>query len=239
MVPNFQFLELLRKICYDTKEVSVLKDIPVFTTQYGVASLVLRETPYRQEAYICIQSTQQPKELLEECIGFCRACGAEKIYARGHEYLENYPVHASVLKMRGIARVDESKVENLWPVTEETVSQWRNFMNERLKAVDNAGTLEKQDEKEILTQGGAYFVHKNGQLLGGGWLINGALKLIAGAIPGVGEQVMHTLMSLCPEQSIELEVASTNTRAIRLYEGLGFVETEEMRRWYKIFPSDK
>ena len=212
-----------------------MKDIPMFTTEYGVASLVLREIPYRQEAYICIQSTQQPKELLEECIGFCRACGAEKIYARNHGFLEKYPFHTAIVKMRGIARVDESKVENLWPVTEETVSYWRQFMNERLKKVDNAGTLTAQEEKEILKQGGAYFVHKSGELLGGGWLINGELKLIAAAVPGAGERVMHTLMSLEPDQSIGLEVASTNEKAIRLYERLGFIKTEELHRWYQVF----
>jgi hypothetical protein len=212
-----------------------MRDIPVFTTEYGVASLVLREIPYRQEAYISIQSSCQPKELLEECIGFCRACGAEKIYARNHEFLEKYPLHTAILKMRGIARVDECKVENLWPVTEETVSQWRQFMNERLKNVDNAATLDGTSEKEILERGGACFVHKNGELLGGGWLANGELLLIAAAVPGAGERVMHTLMSLQPDEPIELEVASTNTRAIRLYEKLGFVKASELRQWYKVF----
>lgn len=212
-----------------------MRDIPVFTTEYGVASLVLREIPYRQEAYICIQSSCQPKELLEECIGFCRACGAEKIYARNHEFLEKYPLHTAILKMRGIARIDENKVEHLWPVTEETVSQWRQFMNERLKNVDNAATLDGTSEKEILERGGACFVHKNGELLGGGWLANGELLLIAAAVPGAGERVMHTLMSLQPDEPIELEVASTNTRAIRLYEKLGFVKASELRQWYKVF----
>ena len=207
----------------------------MFTTEYGVASLVLREIPYREEAYITMQATAQPAELLQECIGFCRACGAEKIYARGNEYLEKYPVYTSILKMRGVVSVDESKVENIWPVTEETVSQWRQFMNDRLKNVDNAETLEKRDEQEILAQGGAYFVHRNGELLGGGWLADGKLKLIAAAMPGAGERVMHTLLSVQPEQCIELDVASTNTRAIRLYEKLGLLKTEELRRWYQVF----
>ena len=211
-----------------------MRDIPVFTTEYGVASLALREIPYRQESYICIQSSCQPKELLAECVAFCRACGAEKIYARNHEFLERYPLHTAVVKMRGIARVDESKVENLWPVTEETVTQWREFMNSRLKGVDDAATLESQDEREILESGSAYFVHTNGQLLGGGWIKNGSLRLIA-AVPGAGERVMHTLMSLQPDEPLELEVASTNLRAIRLYERLGFVKAEELRRWYKVF----
>ena len=212
-----------------------MRDIPVFTTEYGVASLVLREIPYRQEAYISIQSSLQPEQLLEECIGFCRACGAERIYAKNHDCLTQYPVHTSIIKMRGFAQVDESKVENLWPVTEETVGNWRQFMNERLKDVDNAQTLEGQNEKEILEQGGAYFVHRNGKLLGGGWLVDGELLLIAGAAPGAGEQVMHTLMSLQPDAPMELEVASTNSKAIRLYEKLGFLQTEELSRWYKVF----
>lgn len=212
-----------------------MRDIPVFTTEYGVASLGLKEIPYRQEAYICIQSSCQPEELLAECVAFCRACGAEKIYARNHGFLEKYPVYTSVIKMQRIARVDKSKVENLWPVTEETVSRWRQFMNERLKNVDNAATLEKQDESIILSRGGAYFVHRNGELLGGGWLVDGELRLIATAVAGAGEYVLHTLMSLQPDQPIELEVSSTNTRAIRLYESMGFVQTEELRRWYKIF----
>lgn len=211
-----------------------MRDIPVFTTEYGVASLVLREIPYRQEAYICILSSCQPEELLAECIGFCRACGAEKIYARNHEFLQKYPLHATIVKMRGIAQVDESKVEHLWPVTEETIRQWREFMNRRLRDVDCAGTLESQGEKEILESGGAYFVHKNGELLGGGWLENEELLLIA-AVPGAGERVMHTLISIQPGKPLELDVASTNTRAIRLYERLGFVQTQELRRWYKVF----
>ena len=211
-----------------------MQDIPVFTTEYGVASLALREIPYRQEAYICIQSSCQPEELLAECVGFCRACGAEKIFARNHEILEKYPLHTSIVKMRGIARVDDSKVENLFPVTEQTISKWREFMNQRLKDVDNAGTLVSQGEEEILESGGAYFVHKNGNLLGGGWLKEGELLLLA-AVPGAGERVMHTLMSLQPDQPMELDVASTNTRAIRLYEKLGFVKNLELRRWYKVF----
>ena len=124
-------------------------------------------------------------------------------------------------------------------MTEETVSKWRQFMNERLKDVDNAATLDGRDEKDILSRGGAYFVHRNGELLGGGWLVDGTLLLVASAVPGAGERVMHTLMSLQPDQSLELDVASTNLRAICLYEKLGFLKTEELRRWYKIFPADK
>lgn len=213
-----------------------MKDFPVFTTEYGVASLILREVPYRQEAYICIQATQQPEELLKECVSFCRAVGAEKIYARGLDFLEKYPLHTIIYEMRGEAMVDENKVEHLWPVTSETIGQWRKLINERMAAVDNAGTLVSRGEAEILESGGAYFVHHSGELLGAGWVANGEILLLASVKPGAGERVMHTLMSLMPGESLKLEVVSTNERAIRLYEKLGFIRTAELRRWYRVYP---
>ena len=206
----------------------------MFTTQYGVASLILKEVPYRQEAYIIIQSTQQPEELLKECVSFCRAVGAEKIYARGHEFVETYPLHCSILEMRGCVEVDADKVENLWPVTEETVSRWREFLNERMRSIDNAGTLEKRGEKEILELGGAYFVHRHGKVLGAGWLVGEELMLIAAAEPGMGERVFHSLLSVNPPEQLHLQVASTNDRAIRFYEKMGMVKTAQLRSWYRV-----
>ena len=211
-----------------------MKDFPMFTTEFGVASLVLREIPYRGEAFILIQDTLQPDELLAECISFCRICGAEKIYARGHEIVEKYPLHCIVYEMRGRAEVDETKVENLWPVTEETVTQWRELMNEKMRPVDNSGTLEKKGEREILDSGGAYFVHHEGELLGAGWLVGNELRLVASCKAGMGERVCHTLFSLIPGQEVKLDVVSTNTRAIRLYEKLGFIRTSELRQWHRV-----
>ena len=213
-----------------------MKDFPVFTTEYGVASLILREVPYRQEAYIHIQATEQPEELLKECVSFCRMVGAEKVYARGHEILERYPLHSIIYEMRGEANVDETQVEHLWPVTEETVGRWRSMMNERMAGVDNAGTLESRGEAEILQSGGAYFVHRSGELLGGGWISGGELLLLCAVKPGAGERVLHTLLSLMPGESLKLDVVSTNHRAIRLYEKHGFIRTAERRRWYRVHP---
>ena len=212
-----------------------MKDFPMFTTEYGVASLILKEVPYRQEAYIIIQSTQQPKELLEECISFCRVVGAEKIYARGHEFVQSYPLHCAIYEMRGQVPVDEQKTANLWPVTPENIGAWRDFLNSRMKGIDNAGTLEKSGEKEILDLGGAYFVHRDGELMGAGWIVDGELMLIAAAEKGMGEQVLHTLLSAAASEEIRLQVVSTNERAIGFYEKMGLIRTAELRRWYRVF----
>lgn len=211
-----------------------MRDFPVFTTDHGVSSLVLKEIPYRQEAYITIQSVQEDgfAAHLEECMSFCRMAGADKIYAKGSGKLESYPLHCAVLEMRGTAWVDKEKMENLFPVTEATVSRWRDMYNEKMRSVDNAGTLEKRDEQKILESGGAYFVHHAGELLGIGWMDDTKLLAVASTVPGAGERVMHTLMSLVEGADMTLEVASTNEKAIRLYEKLGFLKTAEVSRWY-------
>lgn len=208
----------------------------MFTTEYGVASLFLKEIPYKEKAYIVIQASEQPEELLKECISFCRVCGAEKIYASGHEYLERFPLHTKIYGMQGQIQVDESKVEHLWPVTQETVGQWRKICNERMSAIDNSATLEARDEKEILESGDAYFVHRGGELLGIGWIRDGELLELASVVPGAGERVMHTLMSALPEQVLKLSVASTNFRAISLYERLGFIKIAEKTKWFQVHP---
>ena len=216
-----------------------MKDFPMFTTEYGVASLFLKEIPYKETAYIVIRSSEQPEELLKECVSFCRICGAEKVYASGHDYLEQYPLHSMIYEMKGEAWVDERKVEHLWPVTQETVARWREICNERMYPLDHSATLEARDEKEILEKGDACFVHRDGELLGIGWIRDGELAELAAVVPGAGERVMHTLMSVMPGQVLKLSVVSTNLRAISLYERLGFIKTAEISRWFQVHPDKK
>lgn len=213
-----------------------MRDFPIFTTEYGVSSLILKEIPYRKQAFICIRDVQQEyfAEHLAECVSFCRICGAEHIFAQGNTQLEAYPLYTSVYRMRGIGRPDPEKMACLFPVTEETVGKWRNIYNEAMGSVDNAGTLESREEKQILDSGSAYFVHRGGRLQGIFWLEGNKLLAIAAVQIGAGETVMHTMMSLLDGSDILLDVASTNARAIRLYEKLGFVKTEELSRWYQV-----
>ncbi len=209
-----------------------MKDIPVFATENGAASLILGEIPYRGQAYIRIQDSLEPERLLEECVSFCRMCGAEEIYASGHPWLEALPLHCTVLEMRGEAKPDPEKTRCLWPVTRETAPEFRKLYNARMAGVDNAGTLEVKDEV-WLSSGPAYFVHNAGNLLGIGILEDNCIRAVASAIPGAGEETLHTLFTLCPGEMLRLEVASTNTRAIKLYERAGFIKTGELSRWYR------
>ena len=212
-----------------------MKDIPMFDTETGVSSLVLKEIPYKQVAYVKVQSVQPDglKEHLQECVSFCRMCGAERVFASGHDGLDSWPLLCRVITMAlGLPSTMEYGA-NLFPVTEETVGQWRSIYNEKMGPVDNTATMTARDEKEILA-GGAYFVHEDGELLGIGWMKGSELLCIASVKPGSGERVTKTLLTLADSDRVILDVASTNRRAIRLYERLGFVPVGEKSRWYQI-----
>lgn len=212
-----------------------MRDFPVFTTENGVASLTLREIPMRQRAYIRLQATQTPELLLEDCVGFCRACGAQQILASGHTFLESYPLHTAIWRMSGrIENLPETDAA-LFPVQEETAEAWRRIYNECMSRVDNAAYLTAGDAKEAARAGEAYFVHRGETLLGIGSVGAEELKSVASVVPGSGEALVAALSHAMTGERITLEVASTNERAIRLYERLGLIVTGESSRWYKIF----
>ena len=215
-----------------------MRDIPVFTTDYGVASLILKEIPYKQQAFIHVQDVQpgQLEQLLDECVGFCRAAGAEIIFAAGHPELERYPLHTIIYGMSRPASVQKQGLPRgcLWPVTEQTVGKWRSIYNERMRTVDNAATLTAFDEAHILRTGGAYFVHEDGALWGIGWINGAEILAIASVEQGKGMDTLEALMNIAQVDRFFLQVASTNQRAIRLYESAGFLKTTEHNRWYRV-----
>lgn len=212
-----------------------MKDIPFFTTDYGIASLILKEIPYKGVAFVQVRDVQQAyiKEHLLECIGFCRAAGADRVLAAWDEELEGYPLECAVYQMC-LPWTQCEPEDQLWPVTEETVRQWREIYNEAMRPFDNHATLTSYDEKKILSSSGAYFVHSGEKLLGIGWMEEDKLLALVSLVPGMGQRVARALFSTVYAEQIQLEVVSTNLRAIRLYEKMGFIKTAELRRWYRV-----
>ncbi len=214
-----------------------MKDIPNFTTEDGVSSLFLKEIPYRGVACVQVWSVQ-PGGLsahLAECVQFCRAAGAETVYATGHSELTAYPLHHIVEQMSAVWEDFREPPAGLFPVTANTAGLWRTYYNEKMRDVDHAATLTAWDERELTQSSGAYFVHRDGTLLGIGWLEGERLSAVAACVPGMGETVVRTLLSAASQERITLEVSSTNHRAKSLYQRLGFVKTGETARWYRVF----
>lgn len=212
-----------------------MKDMPAFTTENGVASLVLKEIPYRRRAHIKILSSLEPEKLLEECIAFCRACGAEWIDAAGTDCLEKYPMITQMWLMtrdrENIGQTDAC----LFPMTEKTVDRWLEICNQRMADVPNAAFLDSRDGREFLEAGDCYFVHKDGNLLGIGKAAEDYIDIVAATQPGMGETVVKALSSVLTADTVRIAVAGANTRAVRLYERMGFVKTKIISTWYRVW----
>lgn len=211
-----------------------MKDIPVFDTEHGVASLFLKEIPYRGRAHIKIRTSLEPEKLLEESIAFCRMCGADWCDAAGHEYLEKYPLITALYAMQrpreGLPQTDAC----VFPVTPENVQTWLEIYNERMADVPNAAYMDSADGRELLKTGDGYFIHRDGQLLGIGKAAGDFIDTVIAVQPGMGETVVLALVSLLTEDTVRLTVAGANERAVRLYERMGFLRTKELSRWYRV-----
>lgn len=211
-----------------------MRDFPSFQTPYGVAGLVLNQIPYTKTAYIHLIHVLSFDGLLAECKDFCLACGAEKIYASGDPHLEDCQLFMQVIEMsrpvEGIPDTDACLI----PVTDNVLDEWLRIYRQRMSGIDNAAYISRLDGKKLVKEGGAYFVHRNGELLGIGIAKGERLECLASVGKGNGETVVCALSHAISGDRICLEVASTNMRAVRLYERMGFLKTSIKRSWYQV-----
>lgn len=215
-----------------------MKDFPVFTTEYGVASLVLREIPYQGCAYVTILDSREPELLIQECVSFCRMCGAEAVYAKGHPFLEKYPLYTVLLEMRCTTADLADTDAALWPVQEHTLEQWRGIYNSKVKNIPNGAWMTEKAAKEMLQKGEGYFVHRGKTLLGIGKVSGENLDWAASVHPGAGADVVCALAHAVCGDTVTLTVAKNNEKAVNLYERLGFLPVGEVGRWYIVHKKD-
>ena len=211
-----------------------MRDIPVFTTENGVAEIVLREIPYKKRAHIKLRATQEPEKLLDECVSFCRVCGAEQIYAAGHDFLEKYPLYVQMLEMTCTRETVGKSDAALVPVMDRDMELWLQIHNGRMAEVPNAAYLDSKDGQEFLENGDCYFVHRDGKLLGIGKGAEDRIDIVVAAEPGMGETVVRALCSVLTGDRVRVAVAAENERAVRLYERMGFVCERMLSQWYQI-----
>lgn len=211
-----------------------MRDFPIFTTENGVASLVLREIPYRQCAYIKLIDTLEPEKLLEECRQFCAAVGAEHIYAAGAECLKKYPLYTSIREMERIwTGIPETKAVAV-PVTAQDLSRWKDLYNNKMVSVPNAAYMNDAMAKQMLADGSGYYVYLDDRMIGIGKGSGHKVEAVASVQPGAGKNVVLALCRALGGSRFRLEVADSNTGAVALYERMGFVKTREISRWYHI-----
>ena len=148
--------------------------------------------------------------------------------------LEEYPLYTAVWQMSTLRQNLPQTDAALFPVTEKTIESWRRVYNEKMFSVANAATMTRDDGEKLVQQGGGYFVHRGEELLGIGIARNDSVESVISVIPGAGRDVLLALCGSLFTETIRLEVASVNLRAIKLYENLGFLKTGEISRWYDV-----
>lgn len=222
------------RIMKNREEGAAVRNIPVFTTKNGVGALILQEIPYTANAYVRLHDSAAPQAFLHECMDFCSLAGAKRIYATGHPALEDYPVHTVIVQMRCLRESLPETDACVFPVTEETLSSWRDIYNRKMTGVPNAAWMTDADAQQMLRKGQGYFVHREGQLLGIGMVTDGTLAAVASCCPGGGSAVVCALAHALCSDTVLLEVASENQKAMALYDRLGFTAVKEISRWHQI-----
>lgn len=211
-----------------------MKDLQVFTTEHGAATLILKEIPYQEKAYVILRDSLEPIALARECADFCRACGAEQVFAAGSDLLSKFAFYTDMWEMSSIRETVPDTDAALFPVQEQTLAQWRDIYNQKVKKVPNGAWMTHGDGEEMLKKGDGYFIHRSGVLLGIGRACADRIDWVASVRPGAGADVVKALTHATTEDRISLTVASANQKAVGLYESLGFLKTAEISRWYAI-----
>ena len=207
-----------------------MKNLPFFTTEHGVASLTLDQIPYTYNAYITIQNTEDPEKLIGECVDFCKAVGAEHIYACNHSFLCNYPVFTDVVEMTAQRETLPQSALSLHPVTEDTADAFCRIYNEKMQGVKTAGYMDRRK----LEIGSAYFLYDGDAVAGIGIAKDDTVGAVASLQKGAGRNVLCALCQILRADTVRLEVASENKKAVDLYTALGFKAKAVLNTWYKI-----
>ena len=215
-----------------------MKDIPIFTGENGVATLILREIPHQQRAYVMLRTVWRLQPFLAECRDFCRMAGAETVYVTGQEDLSGLPfVHA--MERWTCRRADLPPLAEpveLVPLDDGNRETFRTMYNRLFAQIPNAATCTPQELERIQREERAALAVVDGQTAGLAQWTDGRLEAI-GVEPGfrgLGYRLALTVLHRMTAETVELQVSSANERALALYQRLGFTRSEILSRWYDL-----
>ena len=212
-----------------------MRDIPLFTTHNGIASLYFKKIPYTKEAFVEIRDSQSCHALLKECIDVCVMAGAESIYATGHVDIERYPLYCAVMHYSVPKQQLSSTNAVALPISIEQKDWWRDIYNRKMLHVPSASVLSDSDLSAMIREESAQCVYSGCSVIGIGVAHDERIHAVASIVPGGGRDTVLALASCLDGDVVSLDVASTNHKAIALYKGLGFEEMGKVIQWHKIY----
>lgn len=216
-----------------------MKDIPMFTGTHGLASLILKEISVSGRAYVLVRAVWngQTEAFLQECFGFCRAVGAERVYASYD--MEDLPAdHAYDMVSMELekAKLPKGKPVELEPLTPENGQAFLDIYNTCFREIAGASAYTRQDLQRLYDTDCAFLAKKDGGYAAIAEISQEGLESIAVLPPyrGLGYDLALTVLPMVPKTVIRLKVASTNEKALGLYKRLGFVEEKTLSRWWDL-----
>ena len=212
-----------------------MRDIPLFTTQNGVASLLFKKIPFTGEAFVHIRDTADCNALVRECVDVCRMAGGETVYATGHGKLTAYPLACAVLRYRVHKDLLAMTEAVAIPITMEQKAWWRDVYNRKMASVMGASPLSESETDRLISEEKAFLIYLACSAIGIGVAYDGEIQAVAALVPGGGQDSVLALANLLDSDTVALCVASNNEKAIALYSALGFCQTGVEANWYKIF----
>jgi GNAT superfamily N-acetyltransferase len=220
-----------------------MKNIPVFLSQSGTATLILREIPFSGKAYVLLRTILPDclSSLLQECGDFCRQCGAETIYVSSEAGKTPLPIsHAYDILLLSVQKdgLPSGTPFPLVPMDENNDSIYLRLYNQCFQNVSHALSYDREQLRRIYRSGQQAFIalSEDGTPCGMGELHGNELAAV-GLLPeyrGRGYDLTLSLLSHCEGPEITLTVASDNAPALGLYDKLGFHVTGIESSWYSL-----
>ena len=103
-----------------------------------------------------------------------------------------------------------------------------------MKNIPAARYLTNQRTRSLLQEENCFFICESKDIIGIGIASDGVISAIASVRPGAGADIVLALCKGMTAERVSLEVAEENTKALRLYERLGFSVSGVKNIWYKI-----
>lgn len=219
-----------------------MNNIPVFTSQGGTATLILREIPISGKAYVLLRTVLpgQAENLAAECASFCKMCGAEEIFASWEDGDLPFLAPAYDIYLLHVAKsaLPEGKPVQLVPMTPENDAIYQRIYNRCFYHVSHAASYDRGQIARIYREHQRAFLalDERERPYGIGELHGDELAAIA-VLPkyrGRGMDLAVALLQLCPGEDLHVTVASDNDAAMRLYEKLGFHLFGVESKWYVV-----
>ena len=227
-----------------------MNDIPAFAEAGGVSTLILREIPYKKTAFVMVRifDRQSLDEHLQEAVSLCRFAGAKAVYAAAESevlFPEREPDY-KMLRLGADCCCETVTEQEFEALCESNLQDYTWIYNACFADIVSAETLtEKKVRTNMENPGRQCLVYyKDGkpaaisdvEFAEGAALLN-AVAVLPEYRGGFGQNVLKNIMADTVKQGVKrlcVNVMSTNGRALKLYERMGFETESELSCWFRL-----